>query len=173
MPQRPYTPTRMCPHAWCRTAHLAFGPIVVFCFIIILASSVISWLELGLGALCVPVVIYMATGRSYRAFLHVGLAHSRDRVMVRAKWARTAIGMDIALLVVWYAALVALVAVTFSTPPDAQVAAPLSIPEFFAIFGPALAVVGFWIFAHWRAGVLTAREDPEAPSETCHWREGA
>lgn len=173
MNRKPYTPTRTCPHRWCKPVHLApipFG-LAVFAFDLWHNwQAIIMVVVMASGGYWLPrIVHYRRTHRSKPATVRDIVDDIRSSptaiqlemedlkyagtgwrtLHVRKGWARVAVGCDILL-----AAIVGIGAsATFSNPVAAAASAESKTFDAGAIVGAiiALSFVAFLLWAHKKA----------------------
>lgn len=124
----PRTPTRSCPHPWCRRAHQVQAVVTVVSLAVflsgistVLASTVFALLFVI--AACITFAQRSASGKTTREKLAEDAAPVPP-VQIRAGWARAAVAHD-AITTAFYATVAALIAVgsiDLNSDPDASVA---------------------------------------------------
>jgi hypothetical protein len=155
-PKKPYSPTRRCPHRWCRKVHsmtslavlVLTGPmlfhagwlyLLFFALVMAVLTQVIKIAWKGKSMMDVAMEDAVAAGAGSDGNM------SSRHLIVRPVWANIAIGMD--LLGLMNAASAAWIDVH----GHADYSAPTSSAEALTVLGIVAALVWFWEFAHRKA----------------------
>lgn len=145
--KKPFRPTRMCPHRFCRHAHkiilipgLIIGPLTLSGGLAMLAVYLVGALLVGAGVALItrkPVtdaVLDMLTPSRY--------------LIVRPVWARIAGILDILLVAFLYLGFARILVNAVHPDPHAQpLTAADALHELFVI----VPVMLFYLYAHWKA----------------------
>ncbi|MEV7674995.1 hypothetical protein [Streptomyces sp. NPDC088752] len=149
-----HRPTRLCPHRWCRPAHMLLVAVGLVAFTPVIFHSMIAFVGIALMCLVVYAITRAVRGRTITELSaeEAAAQHGNGRIphlVVHTGWARAAIAMDF-----FYLAVVTLLAARVLHDPageaDAAAAAyttEFSLPSF--LLGVACAV--FLQHAHKKA----------------------
>lgn len=157
-----FTPTRYCPHRWCRRLHLATGVPVLLMLALILVRDAHPWIALAYLAVCAVTGLVISArvhGHTPREEVLATLepAAVSHPLVVRRGWARLAVTLDAMMFAA--ATLVVVGDLTWPAGDDSQSLVSSSTLDTVVTFGIGMTVVTLLEMSHRLA--TRSRDQPD------------